>query len=366
MRTTFWLLACAVSLPASLTAEAQGLNRVQRHIETWQSMRNEFRAILEPLRRPEFELRLLARSDAAGGKSTAEHFELDHLPSRIVLVIGGLQNSVQSSERFAQALEHSLQAPDDTRMGIFDYPNDGSMREAGDVLRQILVAIHQHSPKTHISIVSHSMGGLVARYAIERLSHEHLLIDAIPVDQLIMICPPNQGSVLAKYADALELADVVTKLENGSESFVTLLGSLIDDGLGEACDELVPHSPFLRELNTLDRAQGVRYGIIAGTRGPISPVVRLASSVVLTKGRQQIEGRERAIVKESVERIEELLDSNELVKGLGDGAVSLESARLMGVSEFIKLPIHHAEWSETELPQVQELIRQVAGMLSRK
>ena len=336
--------------------------QVSELVECWQSFREQFRVAIAPFRNPEFEIRLLARGESKGHM---EKLSITELPERIVLIVGGLQGDRDSCEQFAMSLERILHYPDNTRLAVFDYPNDGSIQESGDVLKQLLQEIHRGSPKTRVSIVAHSMGGLVARCALEiPVKSNDIAVSSI-VDHLTMVCPPNHGSVLAQYADALEFADAVSRLRKRTQSFATVLNSLIDDGLGEACDELVPGSDFLCKLNSLDRAKGVRYTIIAGTQGPISPLMRLAGTVLINESRSSHRVQESPKIDETLRRANELMTSDELTQGLGDGAVSLGSARLPGVTEFFKLPIHHAEWSDVEKPQVQELLRLVASILSR-
>ncbi len=320
-------------------------------LDHWQAIQNDLRATVGKDRRPEFEFRLLAPSD--------------QLPERVILVLGGLQGSVRAAECFARALDDTMQHPADAHIAVFGYPNDGSIAESGAVLKNLLAELHEKSPATKVSIVAHSMGGLVARYALEPAAPP-ANCELPCVDQLIMICPPNHGSVLAQYADALEFSDAASKMQGGSSSLQELVGSLVNDGLGEACEELVPHSNFLRELNSRPRAPGVRYCIVAGTAGPISPLVRLASSVAIreTKDRTRINTLPNA--SDLLARADELLLSDEFAQGMGDGAVSVASSRLEGVSEFQLVPIQHGEWAQVDKPSVQALVQSVGGLLVRK
>ena len=142
-----------------------------------------------------------------------------------------------------------------------------------------------------------------------------------------------------------------------------MLESLVNDGLGEACEELVPASPFLLELNSRPRAVGVRYSIIAGTGGPITPLVRFASSVALKGTRERTRINQLPNAKDALNRADELLLSDEFAQGLGDGAVSLQSATLAGVSEFVSIPMIHGDWAQTDKLQVQLLVQETAKLL---
>jgi hypothetical protein len=278
--------------------------------------------------------------------------------------MGGLQGSIESAECFAMALSEAMHDPLDTRMAVFGYPNDGSICESSSVLREMLNDLHSKSPATKVSIVAHSMGGLVARHAIEPIVPKTAC--QLPcVDQLVMLCPPNHGSVLAQYADALEFHDALFKLQSGSFSFTKIIESLVNDGLGEACEELVPDSLFLRDLNIRSRARGVRYSIIAGTGGPVTPLIRFASSVAFKETRERTRVNQLPNAKDALNRADQLLLSDEFAQGLGDGAVSLQSAALPGVSEFITVPINHGQWAQTDKTQVQQLVQRTAEFLCR-
>ncbi len=326
----------------------------------WQAIQNDLRTTVGPKRRPEFEFRILARQSPDDQK--VEKFVPDQLPPRIILVMGGLQGSVTSAERFGLAVSDALHDPRDTRMAVFGYPNDGSICESSAALHEMLTDLHHQSPETRVSIVAHSMGALVARHAIEPTAPK--TVCQLPcVDQLVMLCPPNHGSVLAQYADALELPDALSKLQSGSFSFSQVVESLVNDGLGEACEELVPASPFLQELNSRPRAEGVRYSIVSGTGGPITPLVRFASSFAFKETRNRTRINQLPNAKDVVNRIDELLLSDEFAQGLGDGAVSLQSAALAGVREFSTVSMNHAEWAQTDKPQVQQLVQRTAELL---
>ena len=377
-RTAAIQLACLIALVLSSASIASAQSRgfiapipanqlaVGVVLDQWQAIQDDLRSTVGKDRRPEFEFQILARC-VANNESQVEQFHADELPPRLVLVLGGLQGSSQSAEQFAVALSEALHHPADTRMAVFGYPNDGSIAESAFVLKDLLNELHQKSPATKVSIVAHSMGGLVVRSAIETAAanRKQATCELPCVDQLVMICPPNHGSVLAQYADALEFPDALRRLQSGSQSLQSITASLINDGLGEACEELVPQSGFLRELNSRARATHVRYSIIAGTGGLISPLIRLASSVAIreTKDRTRIDSLPNA--SDLLARADELLLSDEFAQGMGDGAVSVASARLDGVSDFSLAPVHHGEWAQVEKPSVQALVKTVARLLSR-
>jgi hypothetical protein len=57
------------------------------------------------------------------------------------------------------------------------------------------------------------------------------------------------------------------------------------------------------------------------------------------------------------------LSFDELHQGLGDGAVTVRSARLEGVEDLVVLPIHHLQWSQTQTRGGGQVLHEVARML---
>ena len=96
----------------------------------------------------------------------------------------------------------------------------------------------------------------------------------------------------------------------------------VQDGLGEAADDLRPGSEFLTALNARKRPpSGVTYHVAAGTKSPTPhPVLTAAqeSAEKLPKGKPR-------------DQLLAILSSPEFQDGLGDGAVAAEGALLPGV-----------------------------------
>ena len=112
-------------------------------------------------------------------------------------------------------------------------------------------------PRFGLTVVAHSMGGLVARHCLEAPGEG----PPTCVTDVFLVGAPNHGSMLASERGVLEL---VCEVFPGLTS--TDLGSL-KDGLGEAGDDLLPGSLFLRRLNACHRAKGVRYYSAIGCKG---------------------------------------------------------------------------------------------------
>lgn len=97
------------------------------------------------------------------------------------------------------------------------------------------------------------------------------------VSSLILIAPVNQGSQLAKVQTIVQISRGLKAIK-GKDATKAMLG--LSDGLGQAAEDMLPGSTFLKALNARPRRAGVAYHILAGDRGFLT-----------REGRAQIEGR---------------------------------------------------------------------------
>ena len=215
----------------------------------------------------------------------------------------------------------------------FHYPNDQSLVASARLMSEELSRVARRSPETRISLVTHSMGGLVARACVEDPD-----LNPGNVDQLIMVAPPTHGSALAQYSFGSDIWEHWLNRADGSpwrrwnDSYA--------DGRGEATADLTPGSKFLTTLNRRGRNPDVAYTLVLGTRGCIDE--RRIKSLA--------EGLARALrwvgAADSGDRLcASIHKFDECLTGRGDGVVALRRARLDGVDDTVVLPFSHLEVS---------------------
>jgi pimeloyl-ACP methyl ester carboxylesterase len=214
-------------------------------------------------------------------------------------------------------------------VGVFAYPNDSSIVESAERLSSTLKQFAAQNPGVSVALLTHSMGGIVARASVEDPQ-----LDPGNVTRLVMIAPPNQGSTLAHASFGTDLWEHWLARSDGNV-WRRWRDSVVD-GLGEASDELVPGSPLLARLNARPRNARVRYAIFLGTHGAMSEREFGAMRWTLGKG-LKVEHLDRLV--QPVDNL--VADMDEIVVGKGDGVVSVERGRLDGVDDVVLLGFDH-------------------------
>jgi pimeloyl-ACP methyl ester carboxylesterase len=204
---------------------------------------------------------------------------------------------------------------------LFQYPNDQPIVESATFFFAELKGLKQGGVD-RISIVGHSMGGLVSREMLTRpeIAYRASARDGVvpEVATLIMVGTPNHGSPVARFRALAEVRDQVARLTKGEGSW---LGGILD-GAGEAKIDLLPGSRFLTELNRRPHPEGLEMLTLAGVTSPWSE----------DEIERWIEGRRREASDDQRAQLDALGASlGSLTRGLGDGLVSVESTRLEGV-----------------------------------
>lgn len=204
---------------------------------------------------------------------------------------------------------------------LLHYPNDQPVIESAQLFYQELKELSRRGIQ-RISIVGHSMGGLVSREMLTnpklRYMHTAGKHDVPEVVMLIMVGTPNHGSQVARLRTLGEIRDHLSRISKGEGNWL----GVILDGAGEAKIDLLPRSRFLSELNARPHPSGVDMLIIAGITSPWNE----------KDINNWVEGIQQNVSSPQHEQLNALgtyLIS--MTHGLGDGLVTVESTRLEGV-----------------------------------
>lgn len=214
--------------------------------------------------------------------------------------------------------------------GQFAYPNDQPLRLSAELLSAELKCFAKQWPERDVALVTHSMGGLVARECIED--------DALypgNVRRLIMVAPPTHGSSLARYAVGLDVWEHWLARRDGNPW--RRIRESIADGLSEAPTDLRPGSAFLQNLNSRPRREGVSYTLLLGSSAQLAEEQRYFVRQTLLRTADRTPGWQADAA--AIDRALSCMD--EVVEGLGDGAVAIDRGRLAGVDDTVVLPFSH-------------------------
>jgi pimeloyl-ACP methyl ester carboxylesterase len=216
---------------------------------------------------------------------------------------------------------------------IYDYPFNRSIAESCQGFARDWAAFRAEvKDALPWSIVAHSMGALVARSLVEDKAGP-----AHDVRSLILIAPVNQGSQLARMQTIVQFMRGLQAIK-GKNTAKAMMN--LSDGLGQAAEDMLPGSPFLKELNRRPRRQNLPYHIIAGDRGFLTREARaqIEGRIDLVTRNTGVLGR---LTQAATADLPDLLD--ELTDNTGDGCVRVERTRLDGVTDHIVIHANHAE-----------------------
>ncbi|MCC7240580.1 MAG: caspase family protein [Acidobacteria bacterium] len=147
----------------------------------------------------------------------------------------------------------------------YDYENLSTKIEdtARHLKAQLADAGLHDRDDTHLTLLVHSMGGLVSRWFIEREGGHRL------VDHLVMCGTPNNGSPFGRIDDARRILTMLTGLAlNYAPALIPFSSAVLlllnrSKSLTPTLEQMHPASDFIRTLNESDDP-GIPYTILAG------------------------------------------------------------------------------------------------------
>jgi pimeloyl-ACP methyl ester carboxylesterase len=217
----------------------------------------------------------------------------------------------------------------------FNYPNDQHPADSAEAFVAALEDLRADHGARHVTIVAHSMGGLVARDALTRDglyggdgSGGNVRPDVV---RLITVGTPHHGSALVPLRPLGEAREQVARfMESGSRDPRELLRFMMD-GRGEAAEALAPGSPFLEDLNARPMPRGVEMTVIIGVWSPVDG--ELVDEAMTWRAVRAV------LDEEDAESLRTRLDI--LAATIGDGVVTVDSQRLEGVEDTVELDGNH-------------------------
>lgn len=135
----------------------------------------------------------------------------------IIVLIHGLMRTSMSMAFLKRFLEH-----EGYQVYSYGYPSAKySIQEHGVYLNQYIIELIKKNPDVKIHLITHSLGGIISREALAKLSAKQLK----NIGYLIMMAPPNQGSYLAKLSTKIfplvtSPIKPLTELSSDDESYV--------------------------------------------------------------------------------------------------------------------------------------------------
>jgi len=234
----------------------------------------------------------------------------------IVILIHGLDEPGQVWMNLAPALYEK-----GFKVLLMTYPNDQPIQASSKFFFKQMSSYFKGGNKA-VSIVAHSMGGLISRDMLTDplfAYSQKVEQGKVPrIDNLIMVGTPNHGSELAQFRFFTEIRDQLHHLFNKDAHW---LNGLLD-GAGEAGIDLLPGSRFLTRLNSRPLPDNLNIQVIAGIVSPWSET-QIPALIQRLEQSLPLETRPASLA------LEKALMS--MSRTIGDGLVSVDSAKLKGV-----------------------------------
>ena len=216
---------------------------------------------------------------------------------------------------------------------VYDFPFNRRLEESCTAFARDWAGFRRlNHEKLAWSIVAHSMGAILARAMVED--------DATwsrDVSSLVLIAPVNRGSDLARVQTVFQFLNGVQSIKGKNTTRAMMH---LSDGLGQAAQDMLPGSAFLKSLNRRPRRQGLPYHIIAGDSGFLTRDARaqIEARIDLFNRNSGLFGK---LTQAATTDLPEILD--ELTDGTGDGCVAVDRTRLDGVDDHATIHANHAE-----------------------
>lgn len=212
----------------------------------------------------------------------------------------------------------------------FEYPNDGPIVGAADLFERELVRAHKDGLE-RLTYIGHSMGGLVT---LETLTRDQTGGESASIPEttrLIAVGTPFGGSAWARLRAVAEVRDQVERFVTDDSIGSAAMLRHMQDGMGEAGDDLMPGSPFFVQLN-------------ARTFPPSFPVTCVVGKLRQSTRIDPSWMRDSFVLNSlfGKDQNASMVDSlSTLVDDLGDGVVPIASASPVWATDVVNVQASH-------------------------
>lgn len=230
-----------------------------------------------------------------------------------------------------------------------DYPNDQPAAASALLLADALATLRDAGCE-RVDLVCHSMGGLLALDVLTRPDLEPARASWPEITRCITLGTPYGGSPFARLRAIAEVRDRLERwLESGRRDRDALL-DWSSDGNGEAGDDLMPGSAYLRELAARPLPQGVRMTAVIARVAEFHPpdVSGLTESWLVRRlaGEEDVDSIATALRRAALE--------------VGDGVVPESSARAVKIEDTVVVRANHRDMIMTIEPL--DSVRRAVGL----
>jgi pimeloyl-ACP methyl ester carboxylesterase len=239
---------------------------------------------------------------------------------KILLLVHGI---IGDTKDMAQTFKMAVDKKDYDLVLTYDYENlNTSIEDNARILKEKLIAIgiNQNDNK-EVTIVAHSMGGLVSRYFIEHLTGDKF------IDKLIMAGTPNGGSVFGNIPVFVNRLTYMCMI--GAKLFPNLISSITGTLLGvfktallNTLGQMNPDSSFIKNL-AHGNPPSIPYIVIAGN---LHDFLKEANELSL------------------IDKAEAQVGNIAYKQTPNDIAVSIDSVFAVEATEKHELPCHHLNY----------------------
>jgi peptidase M23-like protein/palmitoyl protein thioesterase len=156
------------------------------------------------------------------------------------------------------------------------YPREatfGDLHVAAGRLEELLFAIGKRHPGSHVDLIAHSQGGIVARIYLQTAAESGRT--GLPqVDHLVTFATPHKGAPGAESIAGLDRATLTGSKVLDAVSWLTRHGIALPDPRSLAAQQLSGDSSLVRWLQTEDLPSGTRALALAIPDDVVVPVDR--------------------------------------------------------------------------------------------